>query len=243
MPISKKDERLVKIAELGGSDKELVILDEIDALETKIEEMQKTHEAEMAKMPEMIKMMMPEMPMPVKIEGVETITLKGDAGNQGEQGIQGEKGLKGDMGERGMDGADGIDGIDGQNGKDGIDGKNGIDGISFQPESLQEEIENLKAELVKLIEEKSASTRPIFGPGKTRIITLDLSSQLNGVLKTFFIGSHFGIVAVDSSSAPFGAWRPTIDFVESGKNIVFDASLDAAQYFATGQSLVIRYLR
>lgn len=85
--------------------------------------------------------------------------------------------------------------------------------------------------------------RPIFGPGKTKIVKVDLSSLLDGSTKTFFLGTHYGIVDVNSSSAPFGAFREGTDYNESGKNIVFTSNVDAAVSLATGQSLIVKVLR
>lgn len=99
---------------------------------------------------------------------------------------------------------------------------------------LKEELKNLKGIV--------SEARPIFGPGKTKILIMDLSSQLDGVTKTFNVGTNFGIVGVYSSSAPF-IFRPTIDFTAVGQTIVFDSSIDAASMLAGGQSLIIQYLR
>lgn len=82
----------------------------------------------------------------------------------------------------------------------------------------------------------------VYGPGKTKIILLDLSAQLDGSTKTFPIGTHFGIIGVFGSSTPF-AFRPIIDYTESGQNIVFASGIDAASMLASGQTLVIQYLK
>jgi uncharacterized protein YjdB len=83
----------------------------------------------------------------------------------------------------------------------------------------------------------------VFGPGKSRVITYDLSSQLDGNTKTFMLGTHFGIISVNSSSAPFGAFLPTTDYNEVGKTIVFTNNVDAPSALASGQSLIVRVLR
>lgn len=109
---------------------------------------------------------------------------------------------------------------------------------------LRETVEKLSqtvSELQGKIEEKKDVT--VYGPGKTKIVKVDLSSQLNGVTKTFFIGTHFGIVSVDSSSAPFGAFREGVDYNESGKNIVFTSSVDETISLAAGQSLIVKILK
>lgn len=128
----------------------------------------------------------------------------------------------------------------------------GKDGSPDSPEQVRDKLETLQGEerldasaiknLPELIK-ASESPRAIFGSAKTKVIVLDLSAQLNGVLKTFNIGTHYGIISVNSSSAPFGAFRPIVDYNEVGKTIVFTSNVDAAVSLATGQSLIIQYLR
>lgn len=99
---------------------------------------------------------------------------------------------------------------------------------------LEEEIKKLKTIV--------SEARPIFGPGKTKVLIKDLSGSLDGVTKTFTIGTHFGITGVWGSSQPM-AFRPTIDYTESGRNIVFAAGIDAGVSLATGQTLIVQYLK
>jgi hypothetical protein len=109
---------------------------------------------------------------------------------------------------------------------------------------IRQELADALADLDKRINElPGRPTTTIFGPGKTKVIVLDLSNQLDGATKTFFVGTHFGIIAVDSSSAPFGSFRPVIDYNEVGRNIVFTDNVDASATLASGQNLIIRYLR
>lgn len=144
--------------------------------------------------------------------------------------------------------------------KNGKDGKNGDDGKDADESKIIKSVlskipapnlQPLWNELDKRISEINAKIKAIperptttfFGGGKTKVFTLDLSSQLNGVLKTFFIGTHYGVISVNSSSAPFGAFLPITDYNEVGKNIIFTSSVDAEVSLATGQSLIIRYLK
>ena len=142
---------------------------------------------------------------------------------------------------------------DGERGADGRNGENGKDGSPDSPKQVRDKLEALEGDerldisAIKGLEERIKSIpaqagRSIFGPGKTKVITLDLSSQLNGVLKTFFVGTHFGITGVWGSSSPF-AFRPVIDYTEIGKNIVFTDAVEAAISLAEGQSLIIQYLK
>ena len=141
--------------------------------------------------------------------------LKGDKGDTGLQGIKGLKGDKGEQGLRGLTGDRGLTGLKGERGRDGKDGK---DGVSGAPVS-------------------------VFGYSKQRVWKIDLSDQLNGVLKTFTLGTHFGILAVDSSSSPYGAFREGVDYNEVGRTIEFTASVDAEVSLATGQSLIVKVLK
>ena len=136
-----------------------------------------------------------------------------------------------------------------KNGKDGLDGAPGKDADAKAIQKaitaeVRQWFDELAAETdtkIKAIPERPTTT--IFGPGKTRIVRVDLSSQLNGVTKTFFLGTHFGIVDVSGSSAPFGAFRETVDYQESGKNIVFTSNVDASVSLPSGQSLIVKVLR
>ena len=123
------------------------------------------------------------------------------------------------------------------------------------PEQIRDKLEELTgedrldksaikglAEEIKKLSDRWEAGRPIFGPGKTKVYLKDLSASLDGATKTFFIGTHFGISGVFGSSSPF-VFRPTIDYIESGKNIVFDASIDATLSLAGGQSLIVQYLK
>lgn len=101
-------------------------------------------------------------------------------------------------------------------------------------------IRNLKEKLEKI--ERVANSKKVIGGGSlsaNMVQYVDLSSQLNGSTKTFYLeGDHQGIVAALGSSAPY-VFRPTVDYTESGPNIVFDAAVDATISLAAGQSLIV----
>lgn len=118
--------------------------------------------------------------------------------------------------------------------------RNKLESLTGEDRLDVDSISGLK-EMIKEIPERPVKT--FFGPGKTKIFTIDLSSQLNGVLKTFAIGTHFGLISVNSSSAPFGAFVPDTDYKETGKDIVFTSAVNAAVSLASGQSLVVRFLK
>lgn len=142
-----------------------------------------------------------------------------------------------------------------RNGEPGKPGKD-ADGEKIRKQLLKELRDELKTEYKKLFGEiedrlnakiKAIPERPttqIFGPGKTRIIKVDLSSQLDGSTKTFNIGfSHFGIISVQSDSAPFGAFREVVDYNEVGRTIVFTDAIDASISLAAGHSLILKVLK
>ena len=93
-------------------------------------------------------------------------------------------------------------------------------------------------ERIKAIPERP--TRPFFGGGVSRMAVsyYDISSELNGSTRTFWVPTNLGIIIAIGSSFPF-VFRPVVDFVESGHNIVFDSNIDPAVSLATGQSMVL----
>lgn len=82
----------------------------------------------------------------------------------------------------------------------------------------------------------------VGGKGRNSVHIYDLSSQLNGVLKTFTLPSNFGVIGVWCSSMP-NAFRPTIDYTEGNRTITFTSEINAATTLAAGQTLVIQYIR
>ena len=159
---------------------------------------------------------------------------------------QGVDGKDGAVGPQGVSGKDGLDGKDGKNGKDGARGPAGRDGKDGLTPDITPHIKKLEdwktsmEQRVKDIPSKPVTT--IFGPGKTKVRLADISDKLDGVTKSFTLPTNFGIVGVYSSSAPF-TFRPTIDFKEVGRTIVFEASIDAPSMLAQGQTIIVQYIR
>ena len=105
-PLSPKQKRVFDLAQKGGRDTELFLLDTIHELEDKIDSISIG-----SAVPEMNRLMNVLQKILANIELV-----------QGKQGIEGEKGSKGDRGERGAEGytpKKGVDYFDGENGRDG----------------------------------------------------------------------------------------------------------------------------
>lgn len=123
----KRKEQLLKLMQSGGTDKELVVLDEVNALEDKVDSVVKEVDAKLQDA--VTKMADP-------LRGVNQIKIKGAKGDKGDQGDAGKDGRDGTDGKdgidgqviRGLDGKDGMDGTNGKNGTNGINGTNGRDG-------------------------------------------------------------------------------------------------------------------
>lgn len=248
--MTDKEKKMIQLAQKGGaSDATLFLLDELHALEQKVEELSNRKLPDFPKVPD---------EMAVEIKGAELVTIKGEKGEVGERGPRGEQGdsiigprgiqgVKGDRGERGERGFPGQDGKDAQKGEIVQEVLKSLP----QPEVRKADLKKLRDEIddeltdleekIKAIPERPTTT--IFGGGKTRIILLDLSDKLDGSTKTFAVGTNFGIISVQASSAPFGAFRETVDYNAVGTNIVFTSNVDAAVSLAAGQSLIVKYLR
>ncbi len=107
---------------------------------------------------------------------------------------------------------------------------------------LREELDELR----KLIKTGGSSTVYVGGgsSGGGRIMKIyDLSSQLNGVLKTFSLPAFYRVISVHSASFPFSAFRPTTDYTTDGSamTITFTDQISASTTLATNQSLLVEY--
>lgn len=69
---------------------------------------------------------------------------------------------------------------------------------------------------------------------------IDISSQLNGVLKTFSFHAVYKVISVDLSSFPFGAFQKTTDYTWDSKGtITFTSEIDASTQLSTGQKCIL----
>jgi len=147
--------------------------------------------------------------------------------------------------------------------KDGEPGEPGVDGSPDTPieiiekiESVQEKdklvieaIKGLRQELdeLKKTADKNNANGAIYvgggttGGGKT-VKVYDLTSQLDGVLKTFALPAFWRVHTVDLSSFP-NALRPTVDFTTDAglMTITFTSEINAATSLATGQTCIVTY--
>src|SRR3990167_7294068 len=221
--LTKKQQKVLNLAKAGGTDSQLVILDEISALEDKFDETVKELKTEFQDKVEEVKTYNPDLNKvleSIKGQDGKDSTIPGPKGDDGYTPVKGKDYFDGENGGDGTNGKDGytpkkgvdyFDGKDGESisGPPGVPGKDGspdtgeqivnkVNDLPIEPE-LQIEKEHIKG-LKEEFEEIRRLPRGGGGGGKTKILIKDLSSDLNGVLKTFTIGTHYGIIGVWGSS-------------------------------------------
>lgn len=104
-------------------------------------------------------------------------------------------------------------------------------------------IRNLEEELKKLRKQiTDISSRPVVGGLASRDIVknYDISSQLNGVTKTFQTPAMFRVITVMLSSTP-SALRENVDYTWTDTSITFTSEIEASTSLASGQSAIILY--
>ncbi len=257
MSIDPKNIEKVKKLLILKKDKDLAVFNELLELVEAVKNIQIKNENNLPEFPKKIKM---------EIEGAETVSIKGRDGKDGytpvkgkdyfdgkDSRIPGPKGDKGDSGKdgrNGLDGDDGKDGKDGMNGRDGKDGKDGKDGSPDTPEQIKAKLQSIKEEENKLEisairdlrkELDELKRRPVGGGivGRDIIKDIDISSQLNGVDKTFNIPAVWNIILVNLSSYPYGSLRKGTDYTWTPTTIIFGDSIDAATQLSSGQQCVL----
>ena len=157
--------------------------------------------------------------------------------------------MRGPTGERGMDGQS-IVGSAGKDGKDGSpdmaeDIRNKLELLSDGEKLKIDAIEDLREELDKLKMKKGGTV--YVGGGSSSgghiVKVYSLSSQLNGVLKTFSLPAFWRVLNVHSTSFPNSAFEPTTDYMVDGSamTITFTAQIDASTTLAAEQTLLIEY--
>lgn len=118
-------------------------------------------------------------------------------------------------------------------------------------ESITEEDKKLGISAISHLEERLDEIKKIKGSvqyvpsgvsGGGIVKAYDLTSQLNGVLKTFALPAFWRVISVHSSSTP-NAFRPTTDYTTdaSAMTITFTDQIDAGSTLATGQTLLVVY--
>lgn len=136
----------------------------------------------------------------IKIEGLSTITLKGDKGDTGPQGPQGIPGRDG------FDGKDGVDGKNGVDGKDGNDGVDGVAGANGSPDSGTEIVDkiNSKENIRKISLSKIEGIEKLGG---NKIISSGVNSITagNNVTITSSQGNGKGDITISSTGGTGGS--------------------------------------
>ena len=120
---------------------------------------------------------------------------------------------------------------------DELESLNGAERLKIEAiHELREELDELK----KMIKKVQTSGGGIGGGmiGRDFIKDVDISSQLNGVLKTFNIPAVWNVISVHMSSFPH-ALRKNTDFTYTGTTITFTSEIDAASSLAAGQTCVL----
>lgn len=105
-------------------------------------------------------------------------------------------------------------------------------------------IKGLRKELDEMKASKSGAgaTHAIFASQRGAVKAYDISSQLNGVLKTFTLPAFWRVISVHSSSFP-SAFRETTDYTTdaNASTITFTSQIDASTALASGNSIIIVY--
>ncbi len=228
-------EKLIKLAEKGGSDKDLLFLDEINSVKEKVVAFEQKLESGFSSISEELKKKL-ESELVLEINRDE---LKGERGEQGIHGLPGNDGLPGKDGTNGRDGLNGKDGIDGKNGADGLNGK---DGSPDTPDQTVEKV-NLSKNLIKKervegladIENiaKLNAFNPTMGPSFSDLATINKRIDSLGGGAVSSVSNSDGLL---TASPTTGAVLVTLP--HSGNNITIGSATTHADrvYFGNGSS-------
>ena len=130
-------------------------------------------------------------------------------------------------------------------GKDYFDGKHGIE---IKPTEIRDKLETLKDDdrlsikAIKGLKEalellKKMKTIYVGGGTANKLVAIDLSSSLNGVLTTFSFRSVYKVIDVKLSSKP--VLRLTTDYTWNQTSVTFTSEISAVTDLAVGQSLIV----
>ena len=116
-----------------------------------------------------------------------------------------------------------------------------LEWISSLPDGTLEikDIKNLEERLRNLAS-KIMLGGSIMKGGGDAVLSYDISSQLNGTLKTFTIPQNNRVLMVSSSSFP-NTFRENVDYTYTATTITFTSEITASSTLATGQSIIILY--
>jgi hypothetical protein len=147
------------------------------------------------------------------------------------------------------------DGVDGAKGDKGDRGQAGRDGSPDTPAQVRDKLEALKGkdrlnisaiagfdEFEKTLRTdfgRITSGRITSGPNANAIQVIDLTSQCNGVTKTFSVPRHRVALSLSSTQFPV-IYRPVIDYTTANMTLTLTDQVAAPE---TGQTLLFVYIK
>ena len=101
-------------------------------------------------------------------------------------------------------------------------------------EEFKKQIEELKDMVIR-----STQGRAFGAPNANAVQYADLTSQCNGVLKSFQVPRHRIVLGLQSTQFPI-IYRPTTDFTTSNLVLTLTDQVSAPE---TGQTLIFMYIK
>jgi len=262
MPYTDKEiNKFKKLLKLKD-DSDLVLFDEIQEIRDELDK-------EVAKFKEMVDGIEKKLPDIYQLLRITqgNIGKPGPQGDQGEQGPQGEPGKDGKDGVDGENGEDGQPGRDGQDGKD-ADEQAIINAVQSQikvptVEEIEKDLpklstsirdalellqggERLEMSAIKGLDDKLKEVETTSKKSGTSVGGLintvryyDLSDQLNGTLKEFYVPAHRVAVQLSGTQFPL-IYRPGTDFTTANHTLTLTDEVEAPAF---GQSLILLYIK
>ena len=122
----------------------------------------------------------------------------------------------------------------------GEDYRNALEALQGDDRLKMEAISGLSEVLDKLEKNVAAAqTRVVAGPSVNAIQYADLSSQCDGVTKTFEVPRHRFYISLSSTSFP-GVYRPITDFTTANRTLTLTDQVPAPD---AGQTLIFVYVK
>lgn len=169
---------------------------------------------------------------------VKSLIPKPADGKPGEPGKNGDKGDKGDPGKKGDKGDRGAQGLPGPKGDKGDQGEP-VDMDKLLSQVLKSIMESSEwKDMEKKILYNKFDQRWHGGGGGETVQIYDLTSQCDGVLKSFTVPAHTRAVKVEGTQFPI-IYAPLTDWTTSGTTLTLGDAVGAPQ---TGQTLLFYYV-
>lgn len=140
--MKKQEQEIINIAEKGGDDVDLFLLEKIHTVSDEIEilKQEQGKEGQIDAHVEKVAMKLAAKLATLEKGDQGSSGVDGNDGIDGVDGKDGRDGKDGSTGKEGKSGKDGLDGRDGRDGRDGVDGVNGQDGSPDTPDEIIEKI-------------------------------------------------------------------------------------------------------